>query len=211
MHFSCKQITAIVSIVVLTPIILGLILNIPGGSLTIGDENAWVGFFGNYSGGIIGGIVAFIIANSQVKHEQNSRLQDKTNQEKEENKKREEQEKYIKNVIDLFLLDEITSNFRTLIKEKSYIEALERTGNGITNPSFSFRVPLNFEEFDRVRFELIKYNHQNVKDVIEFYRICKIISYEPESSKMSAEDAKSIINVLTKWNNKLNPKTVSKI
>ncbi|MEG7924871.1 hypothetical protein J0801_12600 [Bacillus cereus] len=56
-------------VVVFTPIILGVILNIPTGHLTIGDENSWVGFFGSYTGGIIGGIVAFIIASSQLINE----------------------------------------------------------------------------------------------------------------------------------------------
>lgn len=61
-----KKILIIVVIAVLTPIILGLVLNIPTGHLTIGDENSWVGFFGSYTGGIIGGVVALIIASSQV-------------------------------------------------------------------------------------------------------------------------------------------------
>ncbi|MEH7114578.1 hypothetical protein V7124_19760 [Neobacillus niacini] len=200
------EVLKIIAMIVFTPILLGVILNIPGGALTIGDENAWVGFFGNYSGGIIGGMVAFFIANSQVKQEQKARLKDKDDQEREKNKKHEDQEKYIKNIIDLFLLDEIVSNFRTLAKEKSYLEALERRANGTIDPSYSFNVPLNFEEFDRVRFELIKYNNQDVKDVIEFYRICKIIKYEPATSKMSTDDAKSIIQVISKWNTKLNAK-----
>ncbi|PGV52666.1 hypothetical protein COD94_30670 [Bacillus cereus] len=61
-----KRIIIIVAIAVLTPITLGLVLNIPTGHLTIGDENSWVGFFGSYTGGIIGGVVALIIASSQV-------------------------------------------------------------------------------------------------------------------------------------------------
>ncbi|WP_337017081.1 hypothetical protein [Oceanobacillus massiliensis] len=206
MDLDKKEKIIILAIIAFTPIALGIILNIPGGSLTIGDENAWVGFFGNYSGGIIGGFVAFYIAKSQVKQEQYARLKDKENQEQEKISKHEEQEKYIKNIIELFLLDEITSNFRTLAKEKSYLEALERRAKGTINPSYTFNVPLHFDEFDRVRFELIKYNNQDVKDVIEFYRICKIISYEPDTSKMSKDDAESIVNVISKWNTKLNKK-----
>lgn len=197
----------IIALIVFTPIILGLILNIPGGKWTIGDESSWVGFFGNYSGGIIGGIVAFFIANSQVRQEQKARLKDKEDQERETLQKREEQEKYIKNIIELFLLDEIVANFRTLAKQKSYLEALERRANSKDNQSYTFNVPLNSLEFDRVRFELIKYDNQDVKEVIEFYRICKIISYEPDTSKMSVDDAKSILEVISKWNTKLNPKS----
>ena len=60
--------------VISTPIILGLLLNIPTGFLTIGDESSWVGFFGNYSGGIIGGIVAFVVANHQVKRQMENQM-----------------------------------------------------------------------------------------------------------------------------------------
>ncbi|MFH0070531.1 hypothetical protein [Peribacillus sp. NPDC056705] len=56
-------------VAVITPIIIGFVLNIPTGYLTIGDENSWVGFFGSYTGGIIGGIVALIISSSQLINE----------------------------------------------------------------------------------------------------------------------------------------------
>lgn len=56
-------------VAVITPIIIGFVLDIPTGYLTIGDENSWVGFFGSYTGGIIGGIVALIISSSQLINE----------------------------------------------------------------------------------------------------------------------------------------------
>ena len=64
-----KKIIIILAIVVITPIIIGLVLNIPTGNLTIGDESSWVCFFGSYTGGIIGGIVALIISSSQFMNE----------------------------------------------------------------------------------------------------------------------------------------------
>ncbi|MGV2619740.1 UNVERIFIED_CONTAM: hypothetical protein N8J90_01075 [Halobacillus marinus] len=56
-------------VAVITPIIIGFVLNIPTGDLTIGNESSWVGFFGSYTGGIIGGIVALIISSSQLINE----------------------------------------------------------------------------------------------------------------------------------------------
>ncbi|MGD6967704.1 hypothetical protein ACQCVP_14850 [Rossellomorea vietnamensis] len=55
----------ILVVISVVPIILGQLLRIPTGGFTIGDESAWFGFFGNYSGGIIGGIVAYIIATNE--------------------------------------------------------------------------------------------------------------------------------------------------
>ncbi|HGH1669877.1 TPA: hypothetical protein ACJHMI_001342 [Bacillus cereus] len=70
-----KKIFIVFTIAVITPIIIGLVLNIPTGYLTIGDENSWVSFYGSYTGGIIGGIVALIIASSQLINErQKSKL-----------------------------------------------------------------------------------------------------------------------------------------
>ncbi|WP_235289810.1 hypothetical protein [Paenibacillus tarimensis] len=50
----------------LLPVALNYILfswKMPG---LVGDLNSWMGFISNYSGGIIGGIVAFIITKSQI-------------------------------------------------------------------------------------------------------------------------------------------------
>ncbi|ATF11221.1 hypothetical protein A616_04135 [Brevibacillus brevis X23] len=76
-----KRTFLICLLIIFTPIILGLILNIPTGFLTIGDESSWVGFFGNYSGGIIGGIVAVIVAKMQVNDQINRQIKNE-----EENK-----------------------------------------------------------------------------------------------------------------------------
>jgi len=59
-------ISIIIVVVILTPIILSQIIRIPTGRFTIGAEDSWVGFFGNYSGGVIGGIVAYLIAKYQL-------------------------------------------------------------------------------------------------------------------------------------------------
>lgn len=69
MQLNWKKVIGILVIAIATPNILGGLLNIPGGHLTIGDENAWVSFYGSYTGGIIGGIVALIIASTQLINE----------------------------------------------------------------------------------------------------------------------------------------------
>lgn len=69
-----KKVIGILVIAVATPNIIGGLLNIPGGNLTIGDENAWVSFYGSYTGGIIGGIVALIIASTQLINERKKKI-----------------------------------------------------------------------------------------------------------------------------------------
>ncbi|HGN6586038.1 hypothetical protein OCE25_11485 [Bacillus cereus] len=69
MQSNWKKVIGILVIAVATPNIIGGLLNIPAGQFTIGDENAWVSFYGSYTGGIIGGIVALIIASTQLINE----------------------------------------------------------------------------------------------------------------------------------------------
>jgi hypothetical protein len=57
----------IVAWALLAPIGVNILLFIPSFGTSYGEALDWLGFFGNYSGGIIGGIVAFLIASSQIK------------------------------------------------------------------------------------------------------------------------------------------------
>lgn len=62
-----RKLVIFLSIPVLIPVLINYLLltwHFPG---VQGKEEDWLGFFSNYSGGIIGGIVAFIVANHQVK------------------------------------------------------------------------------------------------------------------------------------------------
>jgi hypothetical protein len=66
MRLDKKTVLKIVLWSVAAPILLNILVSIPS-RLTPFEGDTWLGFFGNYSGGIIGGIVAFIIASSQIK------------------------------------------------------------------------------------------------------------------------------------------------
>lgn len=204
MYFTGKQLISIISVIIFTPILLGIILNIPGGSLTIGDENAWVGFFGNYSGGIIGGIVAFLIANSQMKYEKKQRIQEKEAQDELNRNKLIEKEKYIKNIIALYLMKEMKSNFDIIAKEISFLDAVKIRANQKATRDIQWKSLLNFKEFEAVKFELIKYDNLEVREVIEFYKTCKVLSYNPKACDLTIDDANSIINLINKWSTKVN-------
>lgn len=60
------KIAVAIAAIILIPVIIGLLLNIPLGRYTIGSEDSWVGFHGGYIGGITGGIVAYFIAKLQI-------------------------------------------------------------------------------------------------------------------------------------------------
>ncbi|ADU31293.1 hypothetical protein [Evansella cellulosilytica] len=95
MNFTAKIILIALAII-FTSIILDQVLRVPTGRYTLGDEAARVGFFGNYSGGIIGGIVAYLIANKE-----NKQTKQQVMLEKEENQRKVEE--LLFDIINLFL------------------------------------------------------------------------------------------------------------
>ncbi|PAE35433.1 hypothetical protein [Bacillus sp. 7884-1] len=54
-------------IVLLFPVALNFILFQFNSSYAYGDGDVWLGFWGNYSGGVISAIVAYLVANFQIK------------------------------------------------------------------------------------------------------------------------------------------------
>ncbi|WP_338449629.1 hypothetical protein R4Z09_26215 [Niallia oryzisoli] len=53
--------------ILIAPIVVNILMFLPSFGTSFGEPLDWLGFFGNYSGGIIGGIVAYIIASGQIK------------------------------------------------------------------------------------------------------------------------------------------------
>lgn len=63
-----RNYTILFGIIILFPLILNYLVfawHLPG---TNGTLDAWISFFGNYSGGIIGGFVAYIVSRSQIRN-----------------------------------------------------------------------------------------------------------------------------------------------
>lgn len=57
-------------VLLLPPVILAYMLHSPiiGGCEVAGTESDWVGFWGNYSGGILSGLVSFYILSKTLEH-----------------------------------------------------------------------------------------------------------------------------------------------
>ncbi|KQY90926.1 hypothetical protein ASD24_24315 [Paenibacillus sp. Root52] len=51
------------------PILISQFIRIPTGSWTIGNEEAWVSFFGSYLGGIIGGIITLYVFKKTIENQ----------------------------------------------------------------------------------------------------------------------------------------------
>ncbi|MFK8793682.1 hypothetical protein [Planococcus plakortidis] len=61
-----KELLIYIPIVILFPVALNFILFSFDLGISYGDGNVWLAFWGNYSGGIISAIVAYIVAHTQI-------------------------------------------------------------------------------------------------------------------------------------------------
>lgn len=88
-----------------------MIIHLPK-KLSVGDASAWIGFFGNYSGGILGGLVAFGVAKYQIEHQEKINQKDKDDLLERENDIRRYNQ--MPSLIKIkFLLEQIKENLKT--------------------------------------------------------------------------------------------------
>ncbi|MFL1998516.1 hypothetical protein VYF65_004316 [Lysinibacillus irui] len=152
-----------------------------------GNHDDWLGFLSNYSGGIIGGIVAFVVANHQVKKQM------------EEQIKNEEEVKYINqlpSILNLiFELEEMKASLINAHKMRSVLQENEFTLSQQINARYDMK-KINMKIWEEV---------SNIQDV-EFQR--SLITLRNEYSKItealtgSIEDLKDEMQDIVKNNEK---------
>jgi hypothetical protein len=170
-----KLFLGLIFVFIVPPIIIGQVLRIPMGKYTIGSEGDWVGFFGNYSGGIIGGIVAYLIAAKQIRDER-----------ERSQKEHEEKQMLAKRIVSLFLSQEIDRNFKIMESDWYFDSSLQER-----NEPFQFmHNDWNFsiKEFDNVKYELIKYDDPIIKQVLEVYTMFIKLNNTNDINQLSQED-----------------------
>lgn len=61
----------VISVIFIPPIFVNFLLLSWRSSVTFGESNSWMGLLGNYSGGIVGALVALIIVSTEIKFQKN--------------------------------------------------------------------------------------------------------------------------------------------
>lgn len=158
-----------------------------------GAQNAdWLGFLSNYSGGIIGGIVAFVVANHQVKIQM------------EEQIKNEEEVKYINQLPTL-----INITFE-LGKMKSSIEKVHKMRDEYEKINVGMEELINLDNVQYIMESINLDNWSSVKDIqdVDFQKslfdlkntyedITKALNFNLDDTKNEIEsiiDNRGIIN-----------------
>lgn len=171
----------IISLVIFVPLVVNLLLIIPSPKIfSLNNDNAWIGFFGNYSGGIIGGIVAFLIVKIQIKNQkENSEKEIRDIQDKEKNLRIYNQ---LPSLVKLkFLLEGIVINLNNAL---TLINSGEiDVGNGkkiIISNQMSLKInPLNINYLDAI---------EKIMDVNMQIDLIKLTNFYIEFQKIAMVD-----------------------
>ncbi len=191
MKLDGKTIWKIILISVGAPIILNVLMWIPSFGLAATNTEGWLSFFGNYSGGIIGGIVAYIIAKSQIEHEKGERLLEE-----------KEKEKFALNIVETFLYAELKINLDSI--PNTVITALEEQSKGNLRGSYVWgNKQFTLDVYEEIKFELIKYNNVFVRDTVELYKLLKRFERVYEINKISRPHAKEYYVKFSSWKTRL--------
>lgn len=193
--------------VLLVPIFINVLAWVPN-PIAIGGYETWVGFFGNYAGGIAAAFIALLIAKSQtdiaIKQLNHEREQLKQKR-KEEELEKEKQEKVFADVVLIYLYDEIQSNLDKI--NHSLFTSLEMRGeNKKLDATYSipeFRNIFVYDVFNDLKYDIPKYDNSVVLDAIIPYKAFKLLEKYNEVNTMPVDISKFIFETISQWKIKL--------
>lgn len=179
------------------PVIVNIILSIPSLGLAASNEDVWLSFFGNYIGGIMGGIVAYLIARIQIVEQREQFKQ----QLQISNKKQKEREELGVKIITDFIYPEIETNIEKLLKTNGLMASLIKASSGeLTSYGYTIeKINLEFDVYNETKFEIIKYENNLVKGVLDIYNVFKELSKYSAVDKISKDRLGFIIEQLNYW------------
>ena len=193
--------------VIAVPIGINLLVWIPN-KLAYGGGDEWMGFFGNYAGGIVGAFVAYLIAKSQTDvaikqmQDEKARYEGEKKEAAEEQKRRDEA---FRNAMFIFLYDEIKSNIEKI--HISTLAALRDRGNSKpldSNYLLGFRQhPFATTIFDQMKFDIPKYKDSSIIEAIFPYKVFQLLEKYDSVNVIPQHSASAAYQIINEWNNKL--------
>ncbi|OYN65454.1 hypothetical protein [Bacillus safensis] len=143
-----------------------IIIAIIGGAVTIivGITTAVASYRGTIRG-----------AKIQIQKNEEELEKKRTKEKKERDKRQEEGTKYRVEIIENFIKHEIRENF-LLIKNDAFENHYLNTSRSNLLTYFSFPETLKFSEFDKAKYELIKYESEIIREVLAIYDAFKMVT-----------------------------------
>lgn len=128
-----------------------------------GNTGDWISFFGNYFGAIIGGIVAYIVARQQVKSaERRFYITERQDQER------------VEGIVYTFLIEEIRENYKIIAQDEKMNKMFLKGHDLPFEHEINF-VNFIFDEFNNIKYELVKYEQPIIWEALNFYRMFRIL------------------------------------
>jgi hypothetical protein len=184
-----NAIILLIIVILITPIFFMYLIDYFVVQMEVDEKGSWIGFMGNYIGGIMGAILAFSIASFQIKYEIRNRLEQK-----------KEKEEYANKIVELFLSEEIKKNILML-------EGNAEFDTGIKNSEKNKHIPFNLvcdwqfetKEFRSIREDLLKYDDKIISKVIDAYLMFTKLSNVSDISKLNQDDYGFVLRTYRFW------------
>ncbi|MDE0640815.1 hypothetical protein PWJ77_10055 [Bacillus sp. CNPSo 3703] len=137
----------------------------------------------------VGALTAFVTYRAvrlQIKKNEETFLKKREQQEKERTKVERESHDYQKQIIERFIDFEIHDNFNII--KRNYNRKLVFSTEKLREEEFD-PTGLDFTEFDKIKYELIKYKSDTINEVIEIYDAFRLLMiYEGLCRKMPDDE-----------------------
>ncbi|NRS14937.1 hypothetical protein HP398_00630 [Brevibacillus sp. HB1.4B] len=193
-------------VVLLVPIIINVLVAIPN-PLAIQVDSVWIGFFGNYAGGIVGAFVALLIARKQTEIALEQLKDEKRNRDEEKMKQQQLEEKQRKDtikIIHLFIYEEIKTNIEEL--NPTFLTALQEWSIGKLKNDHMINFEFDFTIYNENKYDLVRYDDPNIEEVVEVYRIFTMLEKYKKVNDISIDLASYFFDELTRWKESFNIK-----
>lgn len=180
------------------PAIVAILILIIGSALII-NLGAMAKAAGEYTGiqatswlALIGVIIGQLIAFASRQLEKHS---DKL---KERQKSIEMSESIISN----FLSKEINDNFK-LIPISGIKRKLQEIDDGSKSSQYGLgSIQFQFKEYDKIKYEIIKYNNELTIEVLEIYNLFYFLMDKKDLKNMTTEEIRKIVNIYDEYVNR---------
>lgn len=111
----------------------------------------------------------------------------------------EQSTKMTESIISNFLSKEINDNLK-LIPISGIKKRIEELEAGSKYNQFGFgNIQFEFKEYDKVKYEIIKYNNESTFEVLEIYNLFYFLMDKKDLKNMTIEEIKKIVNMYDKY------------
>ncbi|WP_336883813.1 hypothetical protein [Priestia koreensis] len=103
-------------------------------------------------------------------------------------KKEEENMMFVRRMVEAFIIDEIESNYLKISSIREYLEKNYVDFKSNTTPQVTYRKDFQTEEFDRLKYDLIKFQSTLINKIKDFYHALFILEHKEQLNQITEQE-----------------------